>query len=135
MPDEFVPLDTMDVTKYFVEVSGRNIIYRYTIEYADRHRAELDKIKTLTELRAFLDADTALLSDFVRYAERNGVKPVQREIATSRKIIEAQLRAYISRNTALESNGFYDNIHKIDNTVQRAVELLNEQREKRNKQQ
>lgn len=135
MPDEFVPLDTMDVTKYFVEVSGRNIIYRYTIEYADRHRAELDKIKTLTELRAFLDADTALLSDFVRYAERNGVKPVQREIATSRKIIEAQLRAYISRNTALESNGFYDNIHKIDNTVQRAVELLNKQREKRNKQQ
>ena len=135
MPDEFVPLDTMDMTKYFVEVSGRNIIYRYTIEYADRHRAELDKIKTLTELRAFLDADTALLSDFVRYAERNGVKPVQREIATSRKIIEAQLRAYISRNTALESNGFYDNIHKIDNTVQRAVELLNEQREKRNKQQ
>lgn len=135
MPDEFVPLDTMDVTKYFVEVSGRNIIYRYTIEYADRHRAELDQIKTLTELRAFLDADTALLSDFVRYAERNGVKPVQREIATSRKIIEAQLRAYISRNTALESNGFYDNIHKIDNTVQRAVELLNEQREKRNKQQ
>ena len=131
MPDEFVPLDTMDVTKYYVEVSGRNILYRYTIEYADRHRAELDKIKSLAELRAFLDADTTLLSDFVRYAERRGVKPVKREIATSRKIIEAQLRAYISRNTALESNGFYDNIHKIDKTVQRATELLDEMYEKR----
>lgn len=126
MPDEFVPLDTMDVTKYYVEVSGRNILYRYTIEYADRHRAELDKITTLDELRALLDADTSLLSDFVRYAERHGVKPVQREIATSRKIMEAQLRAYISRNTALESNGFYDNIHKIDKTVIRATEILDQ---------
>ena len=132
MPDEFVPLDTMNVTKYYVEVSGRNILYRYTIEYADRHRAELDKITTLAELRAFLDADKGLLADFVRYAERHGVKPVQREIATSREIIEAQLRAYISRNTALESSGFYDNINKIDKTVQRSIELLNKMREKEN---
>ena len=131
MPDVFVPLDTMDVTKYYVEVSGRNILYRYTIEYADRHRAELDKITTLAELRAFLDADKNLLSDFVNYAERHGVKPVQREIATSRKIIEAQLRAYISRNTSLESNGFYDNIHKIDKTVLRSIEILEQMREQR----
>lgn len=131
MPDVFVPLDTMDVTKYYVEVSGRNILYRYTIEYADRHRAELDKITTLAELRAFLDADKNLLSDFVSYAERHGVKPVQREIATSRKIIEAQLRAYISRNTSLESNGFYDNIHKIDKTVLRSIEILEQMREQR----
>ena len=135
MPDEFVPLDTMDVTKYYVEVSGRNILYRYTIEYADRHRAELDKITTLAELRAFLDADTTLLADFVRYAERHGVRPVQREIATSRKIMEAQLRAYISRNTALESNGFYDNIHRIDKTVLRATEVLEQMYQKRTSQQ
>ena len=130
MPDEFVPLDTMNITKYYVEVSGRNILYRYTIEYADRHRAELDKITTLDDLRAFLDADKGLLADFVRYAERHGVKPVKRDIATSREIIEAQLRAYISRNTALESSGFYDNINKIDKTVQRSIELLNQMREK-----
>ena len=130
MPDEFVPLDTMNVTKYYVEVSGRNILYRYTIEYADRHRAELDKITTLAELRRFLDDDKDLLADFVRYAERHGVKPVQREIATSREIIEAQLRAYISRNTALESSGFYDNINKIDKTVQRSIEVLNQMRKK-----
>ena len=116
-------------------MSGRNILYRYTIEYADRHRAELDKITTLAELRAFLDADTTLLADFVRYAERHGVRPVQREIATSRKIMEAQLRAYISRNTALESNGFYDNIHRIDKTVLRATEVLEQMYQKRTSQQ
>ena len=130
MPDLFVPLDTTDVTKYFVEVSGRNILYRYTIEYADRHRAELDKIETLGQLRAFLDADRNLLDDFVAYATRHGVKPVPREIAVSRQLIEAQLRAYISRNTKLESNGFYDNIYKIDNAVLRSLEVLNAEDEK-----
>ncbi|MCH5329655.1 MAG: S41 family peptidase [Alistipes sp.] len=124
MPDIFVPLDTADMTRYFLEVSGRNIIYRYTIDYADRHRAELDRIETLDQLRAYLDADTSLLDDFVRYAERNGVKPDRHQIAVSRKLITAQLRAYISRNTKLESDGFYDNIHPIDNTVQRAIEFL-----------
>ena len=124
MPDLFVPLDTTDMTRYFLEVSGRNIIYRYTIEYADRHRAQLDKIETLDQLRRFLDADTDMLNDFVRYAERQGVKPNQREIAISRKLITAQLRAYISRNTRLESNGFYDNIQAIDRTVQKALEFL-----------
>ncbi len=131
MPDLFIPLDTTNVTKYYVEVSGRNILYRYTIEYADRHRAELDRITTLEELRAFFDADKDLLNDFVRYAERNGVRPVWSDIRISREIIEAQLRAYISRNTLLESNGFYDNIQKIDNTVLRSVEVLERMQKER----
>lgn len=124
MPDLFVPLDTTDVTKYFIEVSGRNILYRYTIEYADRHRAELDRITTLDELRAFLDADRNLLEDFVAYAARHGVPPARHDIAVSRRLIEAQLRAYISRNTKLESDGFYDNIYRIDNAILRSIDLL-----------
>ena len=124
MPDIFIPLDTTDMTRYFLEVSGRNILYRYTIDYADRHRAQLDKIETLDQLRRFLDSDSTLLSDFVAYAERHGVKPNPREIEISRKLMTAQLRAYISRNTKLESNGFYDNIRAVDKTVTRAVEIL-----------
>ncbi len=44
-------------TKYFVEVAGRNILYRYTIEYADRHREALNAVKTIDELQALLDSD------------------------------------------------------------------------------
>ena len=124
MPDIFVPMDTTDMTRYFLEVSGRNIIYRYTIDYADRHRAELDRIETLAQLREFLDSDRRLLEEFVAYAERQGVKPDRRDIETSRKLIMAQLRAYIARNTKLESQGFYDNIRVIDPTVTKALEVL-----------
>ena len=126
MPDVFVPADTTDVTKYFVEVAGRNILYRYTIEYADRHREALNRVRTIPELQALLDSDKGLVEDFIRYAARKGVAPDYRDIARSRKLIEAQLRAYIGRNTALEDNGFYANIYPVDNVVVRAIGILND---------
>ena len=129
MPDRFIPADTSDVTRYFIEVSGRNILYRYTIEYADRHREALNAVRSVAELRELLDRDTGLVDDFVRYAARHGVKPDYRQIARSRRLMEAQLRAYIGRNTALEDNGFYANIYPVDNVIVRAVGILNETRE------
>ncbi len=128
MPDIFVPADTTDVTKYFLEVSGRNILYRYTIEYADRHRDALNAVKTIDDLQRLLDSDRTLVDDFVRYAARHGVAPRYADIARSRKLIEAQLRAYIGRNTSLEDNGFYVNIYPVDNVVVRAIEELSASR-------
>ena len=126
MPDVFIPADTTDVTKYFIEVSGRNILYRYTIEYADRHREALNAVQTIGDLQALLDSDKTLIDDFVRYAARQGVAPRYGDIARSRRLIEAQLRAYIGRNTKLEDNGFYANIYPVDNVIVRAVGILKE---------
>ncbi len=124
MPDQFIPADTTDLTPYFLEVSGRNILYRYTIEYADRKREALNNVQTIEELQALLDGDKRLVEDFVAYAARQGVKPNYRDLAVSRKLIEAQLRAYIGRNTALEDDGFYKNIYPVDPVVLKAIEEL-----------
>lgn len=124
MPDIFIPMDTTDITPYYMEVSGRNILYRYTLDYSDRHRDELNAVRTIPELEALLDGDKTLFDDFVHYAASQGVKPVARDIARSRKIMEAQLRAYIGRNTPLDSDGFYYNIFPIDNVVSRTIEWL-----------
>ncbi len=128
MPDLFIPADTTDVTPYFVEVAGRNILYRYTIEYADRKREVLNAVKTIEEMQALLDSDKGLVDDFVRYAARKGVAPRYRDIARSRRLIEAQLRAYIGRNTPLEDDGFYANIYPVDKVVMRSIELLQEEK-------
>lgn len=124
MPDIFVPADTTDVTPWFIEVVGRNILYRYTMEYADRHREELNRVASLPALQRLLDNDRTLLDDFVRYAKQQGVAPDYRQIDRSHKLIEAQLRAYIGRNTLLEDNGFYANIHPIDSVMIRSIALL-----------
>lgn len=129
MPDRFVPLDTTELSRYYTEVAGRNILYRYTIEYADAHRRALNGIRTSPQLKALLDADTRLVDDFTAYAARNGVAPDPRGIAHSRRLIEAQLRAYIGRNTDLEDSGYYLFIHPVDNAVVQALELLDGEEE------
>ena len=85
----------------------------------------MEGAKSIAELKSLLDGDKSLFNDFVRYAEKQGVKPNWAEINRSRKIMEAQLRAYISRNSDLEDNAFYYFIYPIDKTVLRAVEELN----------
>lgn len=121
MPDIFVPLDTTEITKYYIEVSGRNILYRYTIEYADTHRKALNAVKTTAELKNLLDADRTLVDDFIRYAARKGVAPHYGQIAHSRRLIEAQLKAFIGRNTVLEDSGYYLFIYPEDKVILKAI--------------
>lgn len=125
MPDFFIPADTTDMTPYFIEVAGRNILYRYTIEYADRHRDALNAVETVEQLKTLLDNDKTLVNSFIRYAASKGVEPRYDDIARSRRLIEAQLRAYIGRNTKLEDTGFYANIYPVDKVILRAIEILN----------
>ncbi|MCD8103347.1 MAG: S41 family peptidase [Alistipes sp.] len=124
MPDIFVPLDTLGYSSYYFEVWGRNILYRYTIEYSDRHRDRLNSISSVQELNDMLDSDTGLLNDFIAYASRQGVPANYRDIAKSRDVILAQLRAYIGRNSPLEDTGFYANIYVIDTAILKAIEEL-----------
>ncbi|MCC8035281.1 MAG: S41 family peptidase [Rikenellaceae bacterium] len=126
MPDYFVPLDTVGYSNYYSQVWGKNILYRYTLDYADRHREELNAVTSIPELNRMLDADTGLLNDFIAYASRNGVPPDYSDIAKSREVIVAQLRAYIGRNTPLDDDGFYANIYVIDPVMLKAIEVLKE---------
>ncbi len=123
MPDIFIPMDTTGITKYYTEVWGRNILYRYTLDFSDRHRERINAIHTIDQLDKLLSGSN-LMSDFIAYARAHGVEPDYRDIAISHKLIEAQLRAYIGRNTPLEDAGFYANIYPIDNVAIRAVEEL-----------
>ena len=123
MPDIFIPLDTMGVTNYYNEVWQTNVLYRYTMDFTDRHRTEMDEVETLDELDELLD-NADLLNDFIRYAERNGIETNHDDLARSREVIIAQLRAYIGRNAMDDEAGFYYNIYAIDDAMQRAVEEL-----------
>ena len=124
MPDIFIPLDTTNMSKYYLEVSGRNILYHYTIEYADAHRRELNAAKSLKDLEHMFNADKGMFDRFVSYAAKSGVKPNYKQIATSRKIMESQLRAYIARNSEFDSSAFYYFICPIDNALLTAIKTL-----------
>ena len=124
MPDEFVPLDTLNMTPYYYAVTGLNVLYRYTLDYSDRHRAQINAIRTVEELDAMLDGDKGLYDDFIDYATSRGIKPNRKEIRQSRVLIEPMLRAYIARNTELQDSGYFSQIWPSDETLLKAFEVL-----------
>jgi carboxyl-terminal processing protease len=124
MPDIFVPLDTVGVTDYFINVGNKGLIYRYSLKYADENRNKLSQLKTPGEFIALLDEQN-VFRKFIAFAAQEGVKEVPREIKTSERILKVQLYAYIARNF-LDNNGFYPIIQDIDKTLLKAVETLSE---------
>lgn len=122
MPDVFVPMDTTRVSDYFRQLIGKNVILRYSMMFADKHRSELNAIRTMAEMKEYIGAQKNLFDDFVAFSAREGVIAKKNELIESREIIEAQLRAYISRHTPLDDNGFYYYIYPIDEIVVRGVE-------------
>lgn len=123
MPDIFIPLDTLGMSDYYHKVWNTNVLYRYTMDFTDRHRAAMDAVKSLDELEKLLD-EGDIIEEFVGYAERNGVARDDEGLRLSRRIIEAQIRAYIGRNTLDDESGFYHNMYAIDEAMQRAVKEL-----------
>ena len=123
MPDIFIPLDTVGITPYYNKVWNTNTLFRYTLDFADRHREELDAVKNLDDLDALYNS-VNLVEEFVDYAEDAGIETNTEELAESYDIIHAQLRAYIGRNAMSDESGFYYNIYPIDDAVKRAVKEL-----------
>ena len=123
MPDVFVPLDTLSNSKFYTEVTAKNILYRYTIEYSDRHRSKLQNISSIDEMKRMFESDATLYSSFIKYAEKNGVT-YSKLASKTQRIIEAQIKAYISRNSSLESDAFYYFITPVDNALQESVSIL-----------
>lgn len=123
MPDIFIPVDTTKISDFYNRVWDANILYRYTLDFADHNRAKLDNVTTLADLDAVLD-DATLLKEFLAYAERNGVTATDNDLAQSRKVLLAQIRAYIGRNALGDESGYYYNIYPIDDVMLRAVKEL-----------
>jgi carboxyl-terminal processing protease len=124
MPDVFVPLDTLGLSAYFVEVRNKGLIYRYSLKYADENRTSLSKLTTPAEFVKALNKEN-VLRKFVAFAAKEGVKEVPKDIRTSENILKVQLYAYIARNF-LDNDGFFPIIQDIDKTLLKTVDVFSE---------
>ncbi|MDR0296363.1 MAG: S41 family peptidase [Prevotellaceae bacterium] len=123
MPDMFVPIDTTGVNKYFEIVSRRNLVYRFALQFTEQHRKKINSITTFDALLKFY-ASYNFVELFSEYAAKNGVKGSPAEIQECAELLGIHLKAYIGRNTPLDDEGLYPFIATIDNTLQKAMEML-----------
>jgi carboxyl-terminal processing protease len=123
MPDYFVPYDTSGITPFFLKINNTGLIYRFALTWSDQHRDELSVFTKVDEFADYLDS-IDVLGAFKNHIGTLGYNPSANEWKESKLIIRTQLKAYIARNF-LDNDGFYPIIQAIDNTLTRAVEVLN----------
>ncbi|MFA9389379.1 MAG: S41 family peptidase [Prolixibacteraceae bacterium] len=122
MPDFFVPVDTMGYTDFYASIIRKNLVYYFAFDYADKQRTELNKLNDVWKINQYLN-DNHLFETFLKHAQEKGIKYSQRDLKASKAILKAQLHAYVCRNI-LGDQGFYPVIFKIDDTVLKAVDLM-----------
>ena len=122
MPDIFVPQDTTGMTSYFRMAATRGLIVRYTFEYTDHHRSELQAFKTSEELVKYLKKQN-LLNLFATYAERKGLKRRNNLLYQSKTLFEQSLYGNIVYNM-LGKEAYLQYLNLTDKTVKKALEVL-----------
>jgi len=127
MPDYFVPNDTTGFSNYLEHVIARGLIYSFSFQYADSHREELNKLSDADAIEQYLSKEKVYLQ-FLAYVEKEGIPRNKKDLKISGKVIDTQVKAYIARNI-LGEEGFYPIIRKIDTTIDKALEVLEKQKE------
>ncbi|MHA7110829.1 S41 family peptidase [Sunxiuqinia elliptica] len=127
MPDYFVPADTAGYSAYYSKITQKALVYHFAFEYTDENRDQLSGFGTASELADYLNQQD-ILRQFVAYATKEGIKEDAKGLATSGKIIETQVKAYIARNMIGEE-GFFPIIREIDETLKEAIRLSNSKKQ------
>lgn len=124
IPDVFVPLDTAGRSHYLAEVAFNGLINDFAFDYVDEQRTKLrEQYTTIEKFNNAFAITPAIVNNFVAYAQRNGVKPNEKQLRISESIIKLQLKALIARNL-WSNSGFYQVLHKDDNVLKKALEEL-----------
>ena len=104
-------------------MSGLILLYAYS--YTDDHREDLKKKTEMPELASYLKR-LNLVEDFVRFAEKNGLKRRNLMIRKSYKLLEHYIIARIIYNM-LDDQAFIAYINQDDATVEEALKVFREQ--------
>jgi carboxyl-terminal processing protease len=126
MPDIFIPLDTTETSAYFSQLVRKGILYTYNLDYLDQHRSEL-----LAEYPTFESFDKGftisdkMLEGIIAAATEKGIERNDEEIAHSKRIIQMNFKALMATNL-WTSTEFYRVINQNDNTVLKALEVMND---------
>lgn len=123
MPDVFVPQDTTGITSYYLNVSNKGLMQKFSFDFTDRHRDLFKNVTTLKKLLQVLPADNTLLENFVSYAAKEGVPARWYYINQSKNLILRNLKAIIARDV-LGYGAMNEMLNSDDSTVEKAYQEL-----------
>lgn len=124
MPDVFIPLDTTFYTDYFGELVRNNVTYEYCLEKVNANRAGLHKqYPSFQEFNKTFKMEEKDWKDFLKYAEKKGVKTNEKELKISKDFIENRIKAIYAQDL-WGRDEFFQVWNEKDDTYLKAVEII-----------
>lgn len=107
MPDIFVPLDTLQYTRFHRSLVAKGIVVQEVIKYYDKNRRQLRKIKTINDFKRDFTIPETLITAIVEEGKKQKVEPADdEEKQRTMPYLKDQLRALIARDLYGESAYF-----------------------------
>ena len=129
MPDIFIPVDTSFNSKLYTNLVRKGALNRFTTDYALQHRDEmLKKYADFAQFNKEFTVGDDLIAGLKKVGEENKVEWNEEEFVRSEKFIRLQVKALIARNV-YEMQQYYEVMLAEDNGVQKAIEILSNEKE------
>ncbi|MCD8296685.1 MAG: S41 family peptidase [Prevotella sp.] len=125
MPDEFVPLDTLQYTKFHRLISAKGLIINATIKYSDDNRKQLKKsYPTFDVFNSDFTVPQALIDGIVEEAKNMDIEPQDdEELQRTIPYLTIQLKALVARDL-FDMDEYYQIINETSDIVKKAIALL-----------
>ena len=126
MPDYFGPIDTTQYTDYHRNLVAKGVVIKATTKYIEKNRKELqEKYKKFDTFNNKFEIDEQMLADIRAAADKEKIEFNEEQYNKSLPLIKTQLKALIARDL-WDMNEYFQVINTTNNSVQQALELLNE---------
>jgi carboxyl-terminal processing protease len=122
MPDIFVPIDTAELTTYYIKLKDKDIFNQFAFEYTENNKTRLSRFKNYQEMLEYLKTQP-ILNEVVYYAEKAGIKRRSNLITRSANQILMASYACIVRNFFGEE-AFFPVLMQHDPVIKQAVEAI-----------
>lgn len=125
MPDLFVPVDTLHLTRYYSDLIRKGVFNRYTIDFSNKNRDEYKKTyKTTEKYIQSVEVTQEMMDDFLALAKKEEVSFDEDLFKRSEDFIKLQIKALIARNI-WDMESYYKVVSNQDETLQQAIEIIN----------
>jgi len=124
MPDVFIPIDTNRVSDFYGKMVRKGIIYQFTLNYMDDHRAELEK--KYTDFKMFdktFKVSEAMLVELYARAEKSKIEFTFKDKEKALKDNSKLIKALIARDL-WDMSEYYQVVNPESKAYTTAIELL-----------
>ena len=125
MPDFFVPLDTLQYTRYHRQLSAKSIVLNASLRYIDNNRKQLrSRYPSFEQFSQQFSVPQSLIDEIVSEAEKQKVKPKDdAEMQRTLPYLKNQLKSLVARDL-WDMSEYFHIANEQNHIYQKGLEVI-----------